>query len=43
MAAHIEKAAGNKDDNQDQRKDNQKVANLHYGTLEMGNAAGASH
>ena len=43
MAAHIEKAAGYQDHHQNQRQDNQEVADLHHRPLEVRNVSGACH
>ena len=43
MAAHVEKTTGHQNHDQHQRQDNQKVADLHHGSLEVRDASGASH
>jgi hypothetical protein len=43
VAAHIEKAAGHQNHHQNQRQDNQEVADFHYSSLEVRNASSACH
>jgi hypothetical protein len=41
MPAHVEKPAGYQDHYQNQRQDNQEVADLHHSSMEVRNASGA--
>ena len=43
MPAHVEKPAGHQNHDQNQRQDNQEVADLHYGSLKVGNTSGACY
>src|ERR1041385_6367503 len=41
MAAHVEETSGDQNDYQQQRENDQKVADVHHSPLEMGNTSGA--